>query len=122
MIVLEALYAVDNGLVLQTLNITDFGTKTSQELLLDNGLITPTPEADPHLQITGQPGHPDPEIKGGGTRSQKKKLFPPFWPHSGKKVGGTAPPGPSPGSPLVQIPVFGGSTPSDNGVARSSRP
>lgn len=53
MIVLEALYAVDNGLVLQTLNITDFGTKTSQELLLDNGLITPTPVMDPDLQITG---------------------------------------------------------------------
>lgn len=55
MIVLEALYAGDNGLFLNTLNITDFGNKTSQELLLDNGLITPTPVADPHLQMTGSP-------------------------------------------------------------------
>ena len=52
-IVLEALYAGDNGLFLKTLNITDFGTKTSQELLWDNGLITPTPVDDPDLQITG---------------------------------------------------------------------
>ena len=77
MIVLEALYAVDNGLVLQTLNITDFGTKTSQELLLDNGLITPTPVAHPNLQITGQPGHPDPEIKGGGPGLKKRNFFRP---------------------------------------------
>ena len=74
-IVLEALYAGENGLVLQTLNITDFGTKTSQERLCDNGLITPTPLADPHLQITGQPGHPDPEIKGGGDPVSKKETF-----------------------------------------------
>ena len=24
------------------------------------------PVADPHLQIRGEPGHPDPEITGGG--------------------------------------------------------
>ena len=76
-IVLEALYAGENGLVLQTLNITDFGTKTSQERLCDNGLITPTPLADPHLQITGQPGHSDPEVKKGGPGIKKRNFFRP---------------------------------------------
>lgn len=76
-IVLEALYAGDNGLFLKTLNITDFGTKTSQERLWDNGLITPTPVADPHLQITGQPGHSDPEVKRGGPGLKKRNFFRP---------------------------------------------
>ena len=31
------------------------------------------PVADPDLKIRGEPGHPDPEIRGGG--SQKKSFF-----------------------------------------------
>ena len=38
------------------------------------------PVADPHLQIRGEPGHPDPEITGGGGVGNvlKKKCFSPL--------------------------------------------
>ena len=45
---------------------------------------------DPDFQIRGEPGHPDPEIRGGGL---KKKSFRPFGPQFGLKIRG-----PSPGS------------------------
>ena len=59
------------------------------------------PVADPHLQIRGEPGHPDPEITGegggGGQRSQKKNvsaLWASVWSNNwgGGGVGGAAPP------------------------------
>ena len=43
----------------------------------------------------GEPGHPDPEKKGGGWGSQKK-FFQPFGPQFGLKIrgwGGGGPPG-----------------------------
>ena len=43
--------------------------------------------ADPDLQIRGEPGHQDPEITGGGERSQKK-LFQPFGPQFGLTIRG----------------------------------
>ena len=43
--------------------------------------------ADPDLQIRGEPGHQDPEITGGGERSQKK-LFQPFGPQFGQTIRG----------------------------------
>ena len=51
---------------------------------------------DPDLQIRGGPGHPDPEIRGGGLQ---KNTFWPFGPQFGLKIReGGAPPGPSPRS------------------------
>ena len=48
--------------------------------------------ADSELQIRGEPGHPDPEIKGGGGggRSQKK-MFQPFGPQFGLTIRGGRP-------------------------------
>lgn len=34
--------------------------------------------ADSELQIRGEPGHPDPEIKGGGRGRSQKKCFSPL--------------------------------------------
>ena len=45
---------------------------------------------DPDLQIRGEPGHPGPEIRGGGV---SKNFFRPFGPQFGLKIRG-----PSPGS------------------------
>ena len=45
---------------------------------------------DPDLQIRGEPGHPGPEIRGGGSQ---KTFFRPFGPQFGLKIRG-----PSPGS------------------------
>ena len=42
----------------------------------------------PDLQIRGEPSHPDPEIKGGGVVSKKKKLFQPFGPQFGLTIRG----------------------------------
>ena len=42
----------------------------------------------PDLQIRGEPSHPDPEIKGGGAVSKKKKLFQPFGPQFGLTIRG----------------------------------
>ena len=52
---------------------------------------------DPDLQIRGGPGHPDPEIRGGGW--SPKKYFLALWASvwSKNKRGG-CPPGPSPRS------------------------
>ena len=47
---------------------------------------------DPDLQIRGEPGHPGPEIRGGGGGSQKT-FFRPFGPQFDLKIRG-----PSPGS------------------------
>ena len=48
--------------------------------------------ADPHLQIRGGPGHPDPDIRwvgaGVGVSGLKKKLFWPFGPQFGLKIRG----------------------------------
>ena len=58
--------------------------------------------ADQDLQISGRPGHPDPEIrgKGGGGGAVSKKIFSALrasvW--SKNKWGGGGGPGPSPGS------------------------
>ena len=62
--------------------------------------------ADPDLQIRGEPGHPDPEITGGGKRSQKK-LFQPFGPQFGLTIrgGGGWGGGPSPGSITAKVTV-----------------
>ena len=49
---------------------------------------------DPGLQIRGEPGHPDREIRGGP--SLKKMFFPSFGPQSGMKIMGGGPPGPLP--------------------------
>ena len=45
-------------------------------------------------------GHPDPEMWGGGGRSQQKKIFRPSGPQLGLTIrgGGPGSPGPSPGS------------------------
>ena len=50
---------------------------------------------DPDLQIREEPGHPGPEIRGGGGGSQKT-FFRPFRPQFGLKIRG-----PSPGSATV---------------------
>ena len=42
---------------------------------------------DPDLQIRGVPGHPDPDIRGGGGWSPKKHFWP-FGPQSGLKIWG----------------------------------
>ena len=34
--------------------------------------------ADSDLEIRGEPGHPDPEITGGGGERSQKKCFSPF--------------------------------------------
>ena len=48
------------------------------------------PVADPDFKIRGEPGHPDPEIRGGVS---KKKFFLPFGPQIGLKIrDGRAPP------------------------------
>ena len=61
--------------------------------------------ADPHLQITGGPGHLDPEIEEGG--GGPKKIFVwPFGPQFGLKMegeGGRHPRGPSPGFTTYQL-------------------
>ena len=41
------------------------------------------PVADPDLKIRGEPGHLDPEIRGGVS---KKKFFLPFGPQIGLKI------------------------------------
>ena len=46
---------------------------------------------DPDLQIREEPGHPGPEIRGGG--GSQKTFFRPFGPQFGLKIRG-----PSPGS------------------------
>ena len=51
--------------------------------------------ADTDLQIRGSNGHPDPEIRGRGGRSQKK-VFRPFGPQFGLQIRRTKPPGPLP--------------------------
>ena len=47
--------------------------------------------ADPELQTTEGPGHPDPEKRGGGGRSPKN-IFCPFGPQFALKIRGRAPP------------------------------
>ena len=42
--------------------------------------------ADPHLQIRGRGGHPDPEIREGA--ASKKNFFWPFGPHFSLKIRG----------------------------------
>ena len=48
--------------------------------------------ADPDLKIRGEPGHPDPEIRGN---RPQKKIWGPFGPQFGLKLngepGGSAP-------------------------------
>ena len=39
-------------------------------------MITKLAVADPDLQIREGPSHPDPEIRGGGRQSPKKKIGP----------------------------------------------
>ena len=45
--------------------------------------------ADSDLQIRGGGGHPDPEIRGGGAASKKRKIRP-FAPPFGLKIRGGA--------------------------------
>lgn len=58
--------------------------------------------ADSELQIRGEPGHPDPEIKGGGRERSQKKMFQPFGPQFGLTIRGG---GPSPGSTTAKVTV-----------------
>ena len=59
--------------------------------------------ADSELQIRGEPGHTDPEIKGGGGGDGlKKKMFQPFGPQFGLTIRGG---GPSPGSTTAKVTV-----------------
>ena len=52
---------------------------------------------NPDLEITGWPGHPDPEIrKGGGCGTVSKNFFRPLGPQFGLKI--RRGPGPYPGS------------------------
>ena len=52
--------------------------------------------ADPDLQIRGEPGHPDPDITGGGTVSKKivSALWASVWSNNqgGGGAGAAAPP------------------------------
>jgi len=52
-----------------------------------------SPIADPELQTSGEPGHRDPEMRGGGP-VLKKIFFGPFGPQFGPKLRGAGPPGP----------------------------
>ena len=54
--------------------------------------------ADPDLQIRGVPGHPDPDIRGEGTRRKKKKIGSALRASLWSKIRA---PGPSPGSATV---------------------
>ena len=62
--------------------------------------------ADPDLQIRGVgrgvPGHPNPDIMGGGGL---QKIFLPFGPQFGLKIRGEGPPDPSPGFATVNSSV-----------------
>ena len=59
-------------------------------------MITNLAVADPDLQIREGPGHPDPEIRGGGGQSPQK-IFWPFGPQFSPTIrGGTRPPPPAP--------------------------
>ena len=55
--------------------------------------------AHPDLQISGGGGHPDPEIRVGGTVS--KKIFRPFGPQFGLKIRGLGPQAPPLDPPLL---------------------
>ena len=50
---------------------------TESEIPSNKWKITTIPVVNPDFQIRGDPGHPDPEIRGGGGRSQKN-FFRPF--------------------------------------------
>ena len=63
-----------------------------------------SPGAGPDLEIRGpRSSRPLDKWRGGGGGGGPKKLFPPFGPQFGLKIGGPGPSGPPPGSATASV-------------------